>query len=491
MMARFSNLKCFITSGFLCLLILVVPATTLKAQICNGSLGDPAVDITFGKGASGPSPYVPSGSYTYLSDNCPNDGFYTITNYTSNCFSDSWYTLSNDHTGGGNFMLVNASYNPGDFFLTTVTDLCPNTTYEFAAWVVNVMNRFGTIQPNLTFRIEAPDGTVLGKYDTGDIPVTSSPQWKQYGLFFTTPATNATIVLRITNNAPGGIGNDLALDDITFRPCGAKVDAGINGNGNSDTVNICTGNNSIYTFSSSISATYQDPVYRWQSSTDSGTTWQDITNATRDSYIRLPTSVGIYLYRLTITEAAVADVASCRIASNTLVINVHDYPVVDAGPARTYIYGYPVTLNPVVTGEGPSYLWTPDSYISDPTVLTPVVSPPSETLYTLSVTSAFGCSSKDSVNVKVAQGIFVPNAFTPNGDGRNDKWNIPFLDPAFGAEVTIFNRWGQVVYHSVGQPVSWDGKVKSIDQPTGTYIYLIVFKDGKFPNMKGTLVLLR
>ncbi len=488
-MAGFSNLKCFITSVTLYLLIIAAPVIT-TAQICNGSLGDPAVNITFGKGPSGPSPSVPSGSYTYVSDNCPNDGYYTITSYTSDCFNDSWHTLSNDHTGGGNFMLVNASYAPGDFFLTTVTDLCPNTTYEFAAWVVNVMNRFGSIEPNLTFRTETPDGTVLGKYDTGNIPVSSSPDWQQYGFFFTTPATNATIVLRITNNAPGGIGNDLALDDITFRPCGEKITAGVKGAG--DTVHVCIGNTDIYTLNSGISSSYVNPLYRWQSSTDGGTTWQDIPGATNESYVRLPTGAGIYLYRLTITEAASAAVASCRIASNVLMINVHDKPYVEAGPERTYISGYPVTLTPVVTGEEPTYLWTPDFYITDVHALMPDVTPPTETLYTLSVTSAFGCSNKDSVNVKTAAGIFVPNAFTPNGDGRNDRWTIPFLDPAFEAEVTVFNRWSQVVYHaSQGQPVSWDGKLKGIDQGTGTYIYLVVFKNAKFPTMKGTLTLLR
>ena len=101
-------------------------------------------------------------------------------------------------------MLVNASYQPGDFFLTTVTDLCPNTTYEFSAWIMNVLNKFG-IKPNLTFHIEQPDGTVLASYETGDISVSPSPVWQQYGIIFATPPDNATIVLRITNNAPGGI----------------------------------------------------------------------------------------------------------------------------------------------------------------------------------------------------------------------------------------------------------------------------------------------
>ena len=60
-------------------------------------------------------------------------------------------------------MLVNASYTPGDFFVTTVSGLCPNTDYEFAAWIMNVLNRSG-IKPNVTFSIEAPNGTVLQQF---------------------------------------------------------------------------------------------------------------------------------------------------------------------------------------------------------------------------------------------------------------------------------------------------------------------------------------
>ncbi len=162
---------------------------TAKAQICNGSLGDAVVNITFGNGSGGNTGYVPTNAYTYTSSSCPNDGFYTITNRTSGCFGNSWITVNNDHTGNGAFLLVNASFLPGDFLVTTVTDLCPNTTYEFAAWLMNVLARSG-IKPNITFSIETPGGTVLQQFSTGDIPVSFSALWKQYFLFFTTPVNN-------------------------------------------------------------------------------------------------------------------------------------------------------------------------------------------------------------------------------------------------------------------------------------------------------------
>jgi len=92
--------------------------------------------------------------------------------------------------------------------------------------------------------------------------------------------------------------------------------------------------------------------------------------------------------------------------------------------------------------------------------------------------------------VKVVAGIFVPTAFTPNNDGRNDYWRIPYLDPLQGATVSVFNRYGQLVYQAAGTAVSWDGTFKGIPQNTGTYVYLIQFKDGT-PDMKGTFTLVR
>ncbi len=479
----------FLRSGLI--LLVVVLSFPLHAQLCNGSLGDPVVDITFGSG-SGSSSYVPAGSYTYIASPCPNDGYYTITTATSNCFGDTWHTVLTDHTGNGAFLLVNASYTPGDFFLTTVTDLCPNTTYEFAAWVMNVMKTVNSILPNLTFSVETPGGTVLNSFDTGNIPVTNSPQWNQYGFYFTTPVNNPVIVLRITNHAPGGIGNDLALDDITFRPCGSKISATIMGLG-SDTVDVCeSDNNSLtYTFNAAISSGYISPLYQWQMSTDKGATWNDIPGATTLNF-QTPAAhtAGSYWYRLTVVEASAANISSCRIASDVLMINVHPDPVVNAGPDRIMLVDNPITLSGTAEGEDITYSWSPDEYISDTGQLNPVVSPPTNITYTLSAKSSWGCTDSDNVNVKVVTGIYVPTAFTPNGDGKNDRWQIPFLDPSFGGTVSVFNRWGQLVYHVSSAVVSWDGTVHGIPQPGGVYVYFITFQN-KSMMLKGTIALIR
>ena len=460
---------------------------SIKAQLCSGSLGDPVVNITFGSGGSN-SGYTATNAYIYTSSFCPNDGLYTITNSTANCFGNTWHTVSSDHTGNGAFLLVNATLTPGDFFVTTVNNLCPNTTYEFAAWLMNVINRFNAIRPNITFKIETTNGTVLHQFSTGDIIETSSPMWKQYGFYFTTPASNNGIVLRMTNNAPGGIGNDIALDDITFRPCGPIITSAIQGY--SDTVNICDGNTNLYTLTSTVSSAYSSPVYVWQVSTDAGITWKDIPAANSLTYLRNPTTAGIYLYRLAVNEQSSAGIPGCRIASNYVVINVHAKPVVNAGSDRVMFNGENVTLDGNVTGENPVFYWGPPDNLSDINILDPVASPASEKKYTLYATSSFGCKNEDVLTIKVVAGIFVPTGFTPNGDGKNDRWHIPFLDPILGATIRVYNRYGQVVYQVESKTVDWDGSFNGKPQATGTFVYYISFKNGR-KDMKGTFTLIR
>lgn len=470
--------------GGLFFLFLVFFSGSLNAQLCNGSLGDPVVNITFSSGTTADVP-----GYTYFSSSCPNDGFYTVTSATSGCFNGSWHTIASDHTGGGNFLLVNASYTPGDFFVQSVTDLCANTTYEFAAWLMNVLHRpGGGIKPNLTFKIETPSGTVLQEFQTGDIPETPLPEWKQYGFYFTTPSTSSKIVLRITNNAPGGIGNDIGLDDITFRPCGAKITATVVGN--TDTIHVCEGNTDVYTLDGDVSSAYQSPAYQWQISTDTGRSWKDISGATSLTYTRQPTTVpGQYWYRLAVLEAKDIGVLACRISSNAVVINVHPNPVVSAGPDRIMLAGDSISLTGKVQGENPKYSWFPNAFMSNDTITNPIVKPQEDMSYTLAARSAFGCTNQDETLVKVVADIFIPNAFTPNGDGKNDTWKIPFLDPAFGGEVTVFNRYGKLVYHTKAATVSWDGTIKGLPQPSGTYVYIVSIKNSF--RRTGTVTLIR
>ncbi|MBC7874706.1 MAG: gliding motility-associated C-terminal domain-containing protein [Ferruginibacter sp.] len=458
------------------------------AQLCTGSLGDPVVNITFGADPNSNPGVTPPGAYTYTNSSCPNDGFYTITNSSSGCFNSSWHTVNSDHTGNGNFMLVNASYQPADFFVATLTGLCPNTTYEFSSWILNILKSPTGIQPLITFSIETPGGAVLNQFNTGSISVTPLAEWKQYGFYFTTTPGNPTIVLRMTNNAPGGVGNDLALDDITFRPCGPVVSSVIQGNSNK--IDVCVYEQSTYFFSGSVSSGFLSPVVQWQVSTDSGKIWKDIPGADALTCSRLPSVAGNYWYRMTATEAGNASLTACRIGSNLLIINVHPKPSINAGPDRNVLAGGTITLLASANGSNIVFAWSPPDYLNNNTLLNPTVSPGRDMNYMLSAVSQYGCSNEDAVTVKVVAGIFIPTAFTPNNDGKNDSWRIPFLDPEFGATVSVYNRFGQLIYKVTGTEVNWNGNYQGVPQPAATYVYLVHFKDG-VPDMKGTVSLIR
>lgn len=318
-----------------CLLALLLHAVA-GAQLCTGSLGDPVVHITFGAGTN-PGPQLDNNNYIFYNQDCPNDGQYTIRNRTDGCFGRTWHQLNSDHTGdpGGYFMLVNASFQPGDFYRSTVRNLCGNTTYEFAAWVVNMMNTTTcgggtTIKSNLTFSIETTGGTVLATYNTGDIDITNRPEWKQYGMFFTTPANVSEVLVRLRNNAPGGCGNDLALDDITFRPCGATINAAIDGV-SGDSVAVCAGDAASYRLSAVVNSAYQNPQLQWQESADNGANWQSIPGATTNQYVWSGKPAGRYQYRLLVAERGNINSTACRVASKPVTIRVNARPLVHAG----------------------------------------------------------------------------------------------------------------------------------------------------------------
>lgn len=161
------------------------------------------------------------------------------------------------------------------------------------------------------------------------------------------------------------------------------------------------------------------------------------------------------------------------------VIQVYPTPVIDAGPDRTVLEGGFITINAKATGSNLSYLWTPSLGLDNPAAATPKAAPPVDTEYTLRVTSGNGCVATDKVKVTLLKQIKVPNAFTPNNDGINDKWEILYLDSYPGCEVEVFNRYGQPVFRSVGYDKAWDGTRNGAALPVGTYYWIINPKNGR------------
>lgn len=638
----------------LCISVFLCSLGRIQAQLCTGSLGDPTVHITFGLG-NNPGPPLPSSvtNYSYVAKDCPDEGEYALVNNSFDCFRQAWHVIPADHTPNesrGYFLLANASSSPGDFYVNTVTGLCPSTTYEFAVWVMNVL-KFSAcngdgLDPNLTLKIETISGILLATHNTNDIAKIQTPGWRQVGLFFTTPPGITSVVCRITNNNSGGCGNDLALDDITFSPCGPKVTSKINTN-NSDYIDACIDANTSFSLSSNISAGFQNPAVQWQKSIDDGISWTDIPGASNPSYTTPPSAItGSFKYRMIIAEASNFSSPNCRIAANNVTINITGLPfvqatnyvfgcfgsdvalfasggstfkwtgpngfssnkqhpilpkvkysdaglykvvvstaggcansdstnldvypaahagvsndvticegksttlnasggvkyrwfpskglsndtiaapvaspvdntrytvtvysaynctdtasvmiavikkpVANAGADKKTRIGLPVQLNGSIKGNNISYTWSPSANMINIQSLQPSVSPSVDTRYVLEATSTLGCgSSSDEVFVKVFDKIFIPNVFSPNGDGINDTWLVEPLD-LFDESVTlVYNRYGQVVYKSNGYSKPWDGTHNGKPVPAGNYYYVIDLRVNKEPRLTGWLFIVR
>jgi gliding motility-associated-like protein len=659
---------------YLYILFFILTGQLVQAQTCTGSLGDPITNITFGSGLNFGSPLA-SGitNLQYITDQCPSDGQYTITNSTNNCWSGTWLNINSDHTGNPNgyFMLINASFQPSDFYVQTVTGLCAATTYQFAAWVLNIAALTDQIRPNITFSIEKTDGTLLDSIHTGDIQPVSFPKWNQYGFYFTTPAGVSTVVLRMTNNAPGGTGNDLALDDITFRPAGPAITVTANGL-SIDTVTFCAGNTAMQTFQAAVGPCYSSPTYQWQENDNNGIGWADIPGAAGLGYGAFPTTAGVYSYRLTAAQSGNIGISSCKVASspvsivilkipapavtisssstdicagspatltaqptdggyapsylwqvngasmpetgpvytstsfsnadrircvmtsdaacavspfafsnivnmvvvpipvasvqitasaiticsdslvtftatpfngggnpeylwtvnnqpagsdapvytsgnlkdgdvistvmngnlycsipelsNAVTMTVYPLPVIDLTPDTVIAAGRSIRLNPAITGQVVSWSWSPSTGLDNPDSPDPVASPIGSTTYQLLVSTNEGCSVSAKETVNVFYDLLMPNAFTPNGDGKNDLFRVPPSVPVNIIRFSVYNRWGELVFATTSSSVGWDGRLGNKPQPTGVYVWMIDYYNPltkKAEKKKGTVELVR
>ena len=347
-------------------ILLLLQATLFsRAQTCTTGLGDPIVDITFGAGPNiGPPLAAGITNLTYIANQCPNDGYYSIVNSTSGCYAPNWLNVLHDHTGNPNgyFMLINASEQPSVFYTQTITGLCPSTQYQFAAWVLNMAAVSGQILPDLTFTIENTDGTVLQSLQTGNFPAPLTVTWYQYAFYFTTPPGVSSVVIQIANNAPGGFGNDLGLDDITFRTAGPQVSISMNGQ-TGDTLTLCPNLSNSQAFSSIVQSCYASTSYQWQESTDNGSTWGNITGATTTSYTANPTAAGNYEYRLAAAQTGNIGISSCQVESipDTIVVLPISNPALGISEDSSYVCADSTaafTAAPTDGGPTPLYQWT-------------------------------------------------------------------------------------------------------------------------------------
>lgn len=157
-----------------------------------------------------------------------------------------------------------------------------------------------------------------------------------------------------------------------------------------------------------------------------------------------------------------------------------------------------ITLYSTDYGNGYTYQWTPSQDMSTPNSPSTSVSPDATTTYTVSVTDTFGCTLVDTVTIKVnpvvcgTPFVFIPNSFTPNGDGVNDILYVrsDILDECY---FVIYNRWGEKIFETHDQSIGWNGIFKQKECQRGTYDYYFKgkCKDGDELELKGNVTLIR
>ena len=179
-------------------------------------------------------------------------------------------------------------------------------------------------------------------------------------------------------------------------------------------------------------------------------------------------------------------------SDNVVTMIVRNVPVITPGPDFAIERGASVRLASTVSGSISNYSWSPPSGLDNPSVLNPEASPSATTLYTLVATEVSGCTDSANVIVKVLIPFKMPNAFTPNGDGKNELFRIPPEGLLTLQDFSVFNRWGERVFFTNDPGKGWDGRCHGQSCSTGTYVYLIHGTDlkGKV-SLKGTVSLIR
>lgn len=189
----------------------------------------------------------------------------------------------------------------------------------------------------------------------------------------------------------------------------------------------------------------------------------------------------------------VTDVNGCGSSAFSQPITIHPPPPVNAGPDKLIPFGSSVTLEASLANASAYILqWTPPAFLDNPGILNPVSTPDRLMIYTLQATDRTTfCTASDQVTVNPITDLYIPTAFTPNNDGRNDRWNIPGLALYPNAVVSVFNRWGEKIVETknyTGRP--WDGTWKGQLQPAGVYVYFIRLNDEQNRSFKGTVTLI-
>ena len=484
--------------------VVLLLLTTLPV-VCRAQCSQDAILCeTFGSGSRGPLSQGLT-TFTYMVNPCPADGEYTVMDTVSGeCHGQAWHHVLEDHTASdvrGNMFVVNASYQPSEFYSQKVAGLCPGVTYEFSLWVLNLnkilqpgaCDEYALRNPIIAMRIEQPDGTLIREVVQPAVLRSTTPVWIPLVMQFSIPTSSNDIVVKLVNKGLGGCGNDLAIDDIGFRPVHPALSIQFISSTASE-LTVCA--DTRLTLTVGATTGYINPVYLWQQSPDN-VHWTPAPNSGQPNYTINPVRAGRTYYRLRNTQsinALAIGRAQCSAESNVLIVNGRPDSPFTLGDDFTLCEGTTQVLRVAnALPSGTTFVWSDQSTNPQLTISTAGT-------YWMQ-TDLDGCTYRDSVvaetqNCRLNE-IYVPDAFSPNDDLYNDHLVVRHAGSFSTYTFRVYDRWGSIIFVSHQIDVTWDGTYHNnlcsagIYTWTADYSILDLFNEEDHFVRRGQVILVR
>jgi gliding motility-associated-like protein len=220
-----------------------------------------------------------------------------------------------------------------------------------------------------------------------------------------------------------------------------------------------------------------------------------LNNPAASNPVATPTATTIY-------RVVGYDGFSCFTDTAFVTIGVGQYPLVALGPDLVLSTGTLQPLNTLIqNGPVQYWQWTPATDLSCATCPLPIAHVKKDISYTVTVTTFYGCSATDTIRISTfceSAQVFIPNAFTPDGDGVNDVLMVRAKGIAMVKTFRVFNRWGEVVFErssfAPNSPLfGWDGRIKGVQGPPDVFVYTaeVVCENGSTYTYKGNVSILK
>lgn len=226
--------------------------------------------------------------------------------------------------------------------------------------------------------------------------------------------------------------------------------------------------------------------------------YQWINNTTGLSNTDIANPVASPLTTTTYTVAGTGE-GQCFTEKASVRIIVHPSPVVKAGPGTETLAGTTYQLQATAGNDVVKWDWSPSTYLDCSGCAAPKATPLEPMNYTVTVTNSHGCVASDTVSIKIFcsdSRIFIPNGFTPNNDGLNDRFAVKGQGITMLNHLRIYDRWGNVIFERSNlrmgdRKAEWDGTYKGARVPMGTYAYIIEMScNERSFTQKGTITVL-